>query len=93
MKLVLDADGIPRSDALRAFWGEEDAAIIRAATAGDDYQIVFTAAPNRHADVMRAANDYGTQVTRIGRVEAGTGVELTRQGRTLAVPRPGYRHF
>jgi thiamine-monophosphate kinase len=93
VKLVLDADGMPRSDALRAFWGEEDAAIVRAATAGDDYQIVFTAAPNRHADVMRAADDYRTQVTRIGRVETGTGVELTRQGRTLAVPRSGYRHF
>lgn len=93
VQIVIDADLIPRSDALRAFWGDDDAAIIRAATAGDDYQIVFTAAPNRHDDVIMAANDFGVPVTRIGKVMAGQGVELRREGQLVPVPSPGYRHF
>jgi thiamine-monophosphate kinase len=89
----LDADSIPRSDALRALWGESDAAVIRAATAGDDYQIAFTAAPSARDSVLKAAKDCSIQVTRIGSVEAGVGVQLLRQGRILPVSRPGYRHF
>jgi thiamine-monophosphate kinase len=93
VKLVVDADSIPRSDSLRALWGDDDAAIVRAATAGDDYQIAFTAPPSRLEEVMRAANDCSVAVAKIGKVAAGAGVELTRKGRILPVPRPGYRHF
>ena len=93
VKLLLDADAIPRSDALRALWGDDDAAIIRAATAGDDYQIAFTAASNRHAEVMQAANVCQVAVTRIGQVTAGAGVELARAGKLLPVQRSGYRQF
>jgi thiamine monophosphate kinase len=32
-------------------------------------------------------------VTRIGQAEAGEGVTLQLDGRALAVPHPGYRHF
>jgi len=91
VRLVLDAAAIPRSPALRALWGDDAAAIIRAATAGDDYQIAFTA--SNHESVTRAARDGSVTVTRIGRAEAGEGVELRLDGRTLDVPRPGYRHF
>jgi thiamine-monophosphate kinase len=93
VKLTLDAAAIPRSPALRAFWGDGAEAIIRAATAGDDYQIAFTAAPARRDAVMMAARDVGVTAARIGRVEAGEGVELMLEGRVLAVPLPGYRHF
>ncbi len=91
VKLVIDAAAIPRSPALRAFWGDDAAAIVRAATAGDDYQIAFTA--SEEAVVLAAARDASVTVTRIGRAEAGQGVELQLDGRALAVPQPGYRHF
>jgi thiamine-monophosphate kinase len=93
VKLAIDADSIPRSDALRAFWGDGDDAVIRAATAGDDYQIAFTARPSERETVMKAANDCSIRVTRIGVVEAGEGVELRRREQLLPVSRPGYRHF
>lgn len=89
--LALEAPSIPRSPALRAFWGDDAAAIVRAATAGDDYQIAFTAAD--HDAVMAAAGDIGMAVTRIGRVEAGEGVRVLLDGAPLAVPSLGYRHF
>jgi thiamine-monophosphate kinase len=91
VKIVLDAATIPRSAALRAFWGDEVAAIIRAATAGDDYQIAFTAAD--HDGVMTAAREAGVMVTRIGAVQVGDGVEMLLEGRPLDLPRTGYRHF
>jgi thiamine-monophosphate kinase len=93
VSFAIDAAAIPRSAALHAFWGDEEAALLRAATAGDDYQIAFTAAPANHDAMMRAAQGAAVTVTRIGRVDAGEGVKLLLEGRSLAVPRPGYRHF
>ena len=93
MKLVIDAAAVPRSDALRAFWGDDEAAIVRAATAGDDYQIAFTAPSANHDAVMKSAREAAVTTTRVGRVEAGEGVEFLLEGRLLAVSRPGYVHF
>lgn len=88
VKMVLDADAIPRSAALRAFWGDEDAALIRAATAGDDYQIAFTADPAHR----QATAGLGV-ATRIGQVVAGQGVDLVRNGHLLPVTKTGFVHF
>jgi thiamine-monophosphate kinase len=93
VKLVLDAAAIPRSDALRAFWGEGDEAIVRAATAGDDYQIAFTAPAAQQDALAAAARDAGVTLTCIGRALAGEGVELCARGVPLAVSKAGYRHF
>lgn len=93
VRFAIDAAAIPRSMALRHFWGDDGAALVRAATAGDDYQIAFTAAPTHREAVMTSARDAGVMATRIGRAEAGAGVELLLEGRSLPVPQPGYRHF
>jgi len=93
VKLVIDAAAIPRSAPLRALWGDDGAAIIRAATCGDDYQIAFTAAPAREAEIIAAAASHLVTVSRIGMVAAGAGVALTFAGKEVPVPHPGYRHF
>jgi thiamine-monophosphate kinase len=93
VRLTIDAAMMPRSNALRAFWGDTGAAIVRAATAGDDYQVAFTASPSMRDAVMTAARDASVTVTRIGKVMVGEGVELLLDGQLLAVPRAGYRHF
>jgi thiamine-monophosphate kinase len=82
VKIELDAEAIPRSEALRAFWGDGADAVLRAATAGDDYQIAFTAPPGLSGPF-----------TRIGEVRAGESVTLAFKGEQIAIPRPGYRHF
>ena len=91
--ITVDAEKVPRSDALRAFWGDESAAIIRAVTAGDDYQIAFTAPPQNEAKILAAAKSAGIAVKAIGSVSAGQGVIVTHRGQTLVIPKPGYRHF
>jgi len=63
-----------------------------AATAGDDYEIAFTAR-DRDA-VHRAARGARTRVTEIGRVARGDGVALLdTAGRPIRLGRKGYTHF
>jgi thiamine-monophosphate kinase len=93
VRLEIDAERIPRSAALRAFWGDGVEAILRAATAGDDYQIAFTADPAGEPALLSKANATGTIVTRIGSVQNGQGVILRHGGQAAAVPKAGYRHF
>lgn len=89
----IEAELIPRSPALRALWGEGSDAIIRAATAGDDYQIAFTADRARENEILDAAYRSNVTVTRIGIVSAGQGVRLLYRGEELPVSKAGYRHF
>ena len=43
---------------------------------GDDYELLFTAASERHADVLAAARQAGVPVSRIGRIEREAGLRL-----------------
>jgi thiamine-monophosphate kinase len=91
VRIIVEAGQIPRSSALCALWGDTPEAIVRAATAGDDYEIAFTASDGK---VLEAAKLAGVAVTRIGRVEDGSGVTLTdSNGREIAVARTGFTHF
>jgi thiamine-monophosphate kinase len=78
--IVVKGEQVPLSAPLKALWG--DNVLLRAVTAGDDYQIAFTGPPG-----------LAGPFTRIGHVEAGAGVRLTLGGSEITVPKPGYRHF
>ncbi len=43
---------------------------------GDDYELLFTAAPNQAPAVQEAANDCDVPVTCIGRISAGQGLQV-----------------
>ncbi|HMI95875.1 MAG TPA: thiamine-phosphate kinase [Micropepsaceae bacterium] len=92
--IVIDAPLVPLSADLVSLWGRGTQALLRAMTAGDDYEIAFTAAPATRLAVADAARAAGVPVKEIGRVEAGAGVELVDEGgRPLGVDRPGFTHF
>lgn len=92
--IALRAAHIPLSGALRQVWGSCERAVLRAATAGDDYEIAFTAPRSRRAKVMGAAKAAGVPVTEIGWVMKGRGVALLdEQGRPITVKKAGYTHF
>lgn len=64
------------------------------ATAGDDYELVFTAPPEATGDIERLAAELALPITPIGVVEAGSGVRLLgSDGRLVPVAASGYRHF
>jgi thiamine-monophosphate kinase len=61
---------------------------------GDDYELCFTAPPQRAGEVLEAASAAATGITRIGRIVEGTGVSvLDAAGRRLPLKRAGYDHF
>jgi thiamine-monophosphate kinase len=80
VRIVVAGECVPLSDPLRALWGA--GALLRAVTAGDDYQVAFTAPPGLSGPF-----------TCIGHVEAGQGVSLMINGSETALTKPGYRHF
>jgi thiamine-monophosphate kinase len=94
VRIEVEAARLPFSPALQHLWPDETQRMLQAATAGDDYEIAFTAPPHRREDIMQAAVDTGTTVSEIGRVVAGKRVALLDfKGHTIPVKRPGYVHF
>ncbi|MBL8328882.1 MAG: thiamine-phosphate kinase [Rubrivivax sp.] len=86
----LALEQLPCSDQLRA--QPEAVQRICLLTGGDDYELLFTAAPSQREAVWRAAHASGTAVTAIGRIVAGRGLEVhDAQGR--AVDLHGLRAF
>ena len=80
VRIVVKGEQVPLSAPLKALWGE--GALQRAVTAGDDYQIAFTAPPG-----------LAGSFTCIGEVMAGEGICLTMRDAEVALPKMGYRHF
>jgi thiamine-monophosphate kinase len=77
VKIILQADAIPIANI----------PLEQAITSGDDYELAFTAAPDK-ADVI------GKLATRIGKVEAGSGiVVLDAQSKPITLLKKGYTHF
>ena len=75
---VIDLDSVPLSTAFREFAGETREARLRAATAGDDYQLLFTAA--------LPLPSLPVSVTRIGKMIAGEGVIVSDHDGAVALP-------
>ena len=61
---------------------------------GDDYELAFTAPPHRRDAVQAAAQASQTPVTRIGQIEAATGLRLVdAQGAAVANTYTSFDHF
>ena len=90
---VLDSGTLPLSDAARrqrGYSGLIDCVL----AGGDDYELCFTAAPSAAAEIVRQAAALGVAVCRIGRIEAGNGVQVhDAAGRPMNTGRTGYDHF
>ena len=89
---TVDVDAVARSAVL----GRQTLALQRvcALAGGDDYELVFTA-PTRHADaVQAAARQARVPVSRIGTIEADTGLRLVdAQRRPVANTFGSFDHF
>jgi len=91
VRMVVEANRIPLSPALLHIWPGQEG-LVRSVTAGDDYEIAFTASSDE--SVAAAAASANVSVTKIGHVETGSGVVLRdAAGGAIAIPHSGYRHF
>jgi thiamine-monophosphate kinase len=84
LAVTIDLAAVPLSNAYRAFRGSDRAARLAAATAGDDYQLLFAAAPGFTPDIS---------ATRIGSFAPGAGLTLSDGGTPVTLPsRLGFEH-
>ncbi len=61
---------------------------------GDDYELLFTAPPSRHAQVLAAAQASGTPVACIGRIDREAGLRLVdAHGQAIRGDFPAFDHF
>jgi thiamine-monophosphate kinase len=90
---VIEWERVPLSEALRSLTPAQQQQF--ALAGGDDYELLFAAAPGRRADVEAAGAAAAVAVARIGRiVEAGDGLCIRDgRGKQLPVPWPGFDHF
>jgi thiamine-monophosphate kinase len=94
VRIEVQAQRIPLSAELVALHGDGRPVIAEAATAGDDYEIAFTAPASLREHIEKAASDTNTPVTAIGRVFEAEGVALLdERGQEIKLDRFGYTHF
>jgi thiamine-monophosphate kinase len=87
---VVDADALPLSEAGRGVPAAREAAL----TGGDDYELLFTAPADAEARVEALSRELGLRLTRVGRIEAGSGVRVVDAvGGEVRLARAGWSHF
>jgi thiamine-monophosphate kinase len=93
-RLVVDLAALPLSTALVDAVGSDRPARLAAATSGDDYELLFAAAPDRAGQIAAIGARLALPLTAIGSVEAGSGLRLVDGGEAVVLPaRLGWEHF
>lgn len=86
----LRADALPLSTAARDLPGARDAAL----SGGDDYELLFTASPERRAEIAALARRLDVPLTRIGAIREGSELSiLDASGQAIVPPSKGWQHF
>ncbi len=91
--IEIDLDELPLGQAYLAAMGDGRDARLFAATAGDDYELLFATRAEAAAEILALAERVGVPLSRIGRCVEGAGL-VVRQGgeRVTLPPRLGYEH-
>jgi thiamine-monophosphate kinase len=95
VRLEIDLEIVPLSAAGQAWFDgrvDEQAALEKLVTGGDDYEIAFTAAAKDEAALRREADRRHLRLTCIGRVTAGHGVVARFGGQAVAFEQTGFIH-
>lgn len=95
VRIEIDLETVPLSAAGQAWFNDrvdEQAALEKLVTGGDDYEIAFTASARDEAALRREADRRHLRLTRIGRVTAGQGVVARFGGQPVTFERAGFTH-
>jgi len=85
-RIEIEIDSVPLSEANRA-------SRLEAATAGDDYELLFATDADRAAAILALGEEIGLPFSRIGRFAGGAGLGLTDRGAPVPLPaRLGFEH-
>lgn len=90
---TIDLEAVPLSADYTHVIGSDRDARLAAATAGDDYELLFALPPACQAAAQDRARSCGVPITRIGQMTAGTGLHLHDAFGAVPLPaRLGYEH-
>ncbi len=95
VRVEMDLEATPRSAAGQAWYDgrvDEQAALEKLVTGGDDYEIAFTARAADEAVLRREAERRHLRLTRLGRVIAGEGVVARFAGQPVQFDPSGFTH-
>lgn len=95
VRIEIDLESVPLSAAGQAWFDDrvdQQAALEKLVTGGDDYEIAFTAPARDETALRREAERRHLRLSRIGRVTAGEGVVARFGGQPVAFDRPGFTH-
>ncbi len=85
-------EDLPLSSAAAAHV-EEAAARDCILAGGDDYELVFTAPPDRRLQIDEIAEPLGLRLSRVGSIVAGSDLTVLRTGAPMTLARAGFDHF
>jgi thiamine-monophosphate kinase len=93
--VVLELEAVPVHAGARGGAESDDEALALALGGGEDYELCFCARPGAVAEhVAEFVQTFGVPLTRVGRVEAGSGVwRAAPDGGRLPLPFGGFQHF
>jgi thiamine-monophosphate kinase len=92
--VVVDVEQLPLASCLGALPKEQAHSL--ALTGGDDYELLFSAAPKVAGELLALGQEYMLEVTRIGKFGVHQGIQLQRaDGSLLSAPAhlASYQHF
>jgi thiamine-monophosphate kinase len=91
---VVELARLPLSSAARAVVESSRDILPCLTAAGDDYELLFAAPAGATEAIAALSSHLQLAVTRIGRIEPGSGVRLVDEsGQPIAVGATGFRHF
>lgn len=91
--LTIDIRALPLSQFLIDLVGDERPSRMEAATAGDDYELLFAAPRETASDILAIADELGVSLTRIGGFGGAPGLRLTDGDALVPLPaKLGFEH-
>lgn len=91
--MALALDRVPLSDAFIMARTDSRESRLEAATAGDDYRLLFTAAPDRRDTIKAVSLRRGGDARLIGQCRGDSGLTLSYAGHDVALPaKLGFEH-
>lgn len=81
----IDLDALPLSPSYRAIAGSDEAARIAAATAGDDYELLFAADPACCDAIEAASREQKIMLSKIGTLAPGHGLNVWYKGKLVQI--------
>jgi thiamine-monophosphate kinase len=91
--IEIELDRLPLSPGLVEHQGDDREGRLRAAVAGDDYALLFTASGTSEVRLLGICEPFRVRLTRVGSVASGSGLTLRDHDGTVPLPgRLGYEH-